>query len=164
MMHAVRQVQEYLKQGYTVAADLDLARFFDSVNFDVLRRRVAAKVYDPRVLRLVWRYLRAGVMENRQWNPTEEGVPQGGPLSPLLANIMLDPLDKELMRFIRIVEKRDDSTGVGRVLLHLFDTTQTMEPFDPSVVDMKDEEQVGIYKTVRILRNEIIFADSYLKM
>jgi len=81
-----------------------------------------------------------------------------------LDSAIADPLDKELMRFIRIVEKRDDSTGVGRVLLHLFDTTQTMEPFDPSVVDMKDEEQVGIYKTVRILRNEIIFADSYLKM
>jgi len=81
-----------------------------------------------------------------------------------LDSAIADPLDKELMRFIRIVEKRDDSTGVGRVLLHLFDTTQTMEPFDPSVVDMKDEEQVAIYKTVRILRNEIIFADSYLKM
>ncbi len=81
-----------------------------------------------------------------------------------LDSAIADPLDKELMRFIRIVEKRDDSTGVGRVLLHLFDTTQTMEPFDPSVVDMNDEEQVGIYKTVRILRNEIIFADSYLKM
>lgn len=81
-----------------------------------------------------------------------------------LDSAIADPLDKELMRFIRIVEKRDDSTGVGRVLLHLFDTTQTMEPFDPSVVDMKDEEQVAIYKTVRILKNEIIFADSYLKM
>jgi len=81
-----------------------------------------------------------------------------------LDSAIADPLDKELMRFLRIVENRDDSTGVGRLLLHLFDTTQTMEPFDPSVVDMSDEEQVGIYKTVRILRNEIIFADSYLKM
>jgi len=75
-----------------------------------------------------------------------------------------DPLDRELMRFMRIVETRDDSTPVGRLLLHLYDTTQAMEPFDPSVVDMDDPEQVAIYKTVRILKNEVIFADSYLKM
>ncbi len=75
-----------------------------------------------------------------------------------------DPLDRELMRFMRIVESRDDSTPVGRLLLHLYDTTQNMEPFDPSLVDMNDPEQVAIYKTVRILKNEIIFADSYLKM
>ncbi|MDH7488225.1 MAG: dihydropteroate synthase [Anaerolineae bacterium] len=75
-----------------------------------------------------------------------------------------DPLDRELMRFMRIIETRDDSTPVGRLLLHLYDTTQAMEPFDPSVVDMNDPEQVAIYKTVRILKNEIIFADSYLKM
>jgi RNA-directed DNA polymerase len=95
---AVRQVREYLKQGYTVAVDMDLARFFDSVNFDVLMRRVAAKVPDPQVLRLIWRYLRAGVMENGQWKPTEKGVPQGGPLSPLLANIVLHDLDMELTK------------------------------------------------------------------
>jgi RNA-directed DNA polymerase len=93
---AVRQVQAYRKQGYTVAADLDLARFFDSVNFDVLMRRVAAKVSDRQVLRLVWRYLRAGVVEDGKWSPTEKGVPQGGPLSPLLANIVLHDLDTEL--------------------------------------------------------------------
>ncbi len=75
-----------------------------------------------------------------------------------------DPLDNELMRFMRIVENRDDSTPVGRLLLHLYDTTQAMEPFDPSVVDMNDPEQVAIYKTVRILKNEVIFADSYLRM
>ncbi len=68
------------------------------------------------------------------------------------------------MRFIRIVEERDDSTPLGRLLLHLHDTTATMEDFDPGVVDMDDPEQVAIYKTVRILRNEIIFADSYLSM
>jgi RNA-directed DNA polymerase len=93
---AVRQVQAYRRQGYTVAADLDLAKFFDSVNFDVLMRRVAAKVSDRRVLRLIWRFLRAGVVENGQWSPTEQGVPQGGPLSPLLANIVLHDLDTEL--------------------------------------------------------------------
>jgi RNA-directed DNA polymerase len=106
---AVRQVQEYRKQGYTVAADLDLARFFDSVNFDVLMRRVAAKGSDRQALRLVWRYLRAGVVENGKRSPTEKGVPQGGPLSPLLANIVLHDLDMELeKRGHRFVRYADD--------------------------------------------------------
>lgn len=95
---AVRQTREYLKQGYTVAVDMDLAKFFDSVNFDVLMQRVARKVRAEPVWRLIWRYLRAGVMENGQWSPSKEGVPQGGPLSPLLANIVLHDLDMELER------------------------------------------------------------------
>jgi RNA-directed DNA polymerase len=93
---AVRQAREYRKQGYKVAVDCDLAKFFDTVNSDVLMRRVSAKVPDLRVRQLIWRYLRAGVMENGQLKPTEQGVPQGGPLSPLLANIMLHDLDMEL--------------------------------------------------------------------
>ena len=102
-------MQEYLKQGYTVAVDMDLAQFFDSVNFDVLMRRVAAKVSDRQVLRLIWRYLRAGVMENGQWSPSEKGVPQGGPLSPLLANIVLHDLDMELeKRGHKFVRYADD--------------------------------------------------------
>ena len=106
---AVRQTREYLKEGYAVAVDMDLARFFDSVNFDILMRRVARKVSDLRVLQLIWRYLRAGVMENGQCSPTEKGVPQGGPLSPLLANIVLDDLDKELeKRGHKFVRYADD--------------------------------------------------------
>jgi len=95
---AVRQARAYLKRGYTVAVDMDLARFFDSVNFDVLMRRVSAQVSDLLVRRLIWRYLRAGVMENGQVSSSEQGVPQGGPLSPLLANIVLHDLDRELER------------------------------------------------------------------
>jgi RNA-directed DNA polymerase len=95
---AVRQAREYRKQGYTIAVDMDLAKFFDSVNFDILMQRVSRKVHDQQVLKLIWRYLRAGVLENGQWSPSEKGVPQGGPLSPLLANIVLDDLDKELER------------------------------------------------------------------
>jgi RNA-directed DNA polymerase len=95
---AVRQARTYWKQGYRIAVDMDLARFFDSVNFDILMTRLSAKVLDPVVQRLVWRYLRAGVMENGQWSPSGKGVPQGGPLSPLLANIVLHDLDTELER------------------------------------------------------------------
>jgi RNA-directed DNA polymerase len=95
---AVYQVREYIWEGYRVAVDMDLSKFFDTVNHDVLMHRVALKVRDKRVLRLIGKYLRAGVMVNGRLRSTRKGVPQGGPLSPLLANILLDDLDKELQR------------------------------------------------------------------
>ena len=106
---AVKQAREYLKQGYPVAVDMDLAKFFDTVNFDILMHRVNRKVSDPVVRRLIWRFLRAGVMENGQVSPSEKGVPQGGPLSPLLANIVLHDLDMELeKRGHKFVRYADD--------------------------------------------------------
>jgi RNA-directed DNA polymerase len=96
--HAVTQIQGYIKAGYRVAVDLDLAKFFDRVNHDALMVRVARKVRDKAVLRLIGKYLRAGVLVGESLQPTEEGVPQGSPLSPLLSNVMLDDLDKELER------------------------------------------------------------------
>jgi len=92
----VRQVQKYIRQGYKIAVDLDLAKFFDRVNHDVLMHRVSSRVQDKRVLHLIGKYLRAGVMARGRLRTTLMGVPQGGPLSPLLANIILDDLDKEL--------------------------------------------------------------------
>jgi len=92
----VRQIQEYIAQGYKVAVDMDLSKFFDTVNHDVLMHRVSRRVEDKRVLKLIGRYLRAGVMVKGRHLATPLGVPQGGPLSPLLANILLDDLDKEL--------------------------------------------------------------------
>lgn len=106
---AVRQARKYWKEGYAVAVDMDLAKFFDTVNFDVLMCRVSMKVSDLRIRRLIWRYLRAGVLEKGQWSPSEKGVPQGGPLSPLLANIMLHDLDMELeKRGHKFVRYADD--------------------------------------------------------
>ena len=93
---AVKQVREYIREGYRHAVDTDLSKFFDMVNHDVLMHRVARKIRDKRVLRLIGKYLRAGVMVEGRVQPTMKGVPQGGPLSPLLANIVLDDLDKEL--------------------------------------------------------------------
>lgn len=92
----VRQVQKFIRQGCKVAVDLDLAKFFDRVDHDVLMSRVSRRVPDRRVLRLVGKYLRAGVMVKGRLQATVMGVPQGGPLSPLLANILLDDLDQEL--------------------------------------------------------------------
>jgi RNA-directed DNA polymerase len=95
---AVFQIREYVREGYCVAVDMVLSKFFDTVNHDVLVYRVARKVRDKRVLRLIGKYLRAGVMVNGRLQATGKRVPQGGPLSPLLANMLLDDLDKELER------------------------------------------------------------------
>jgi RNA-directed DNA polymerase len=95
---AVQRVRADIQQGHRIAVDVDLSKFFDTVNHDVLMHRLARRVSDKRVLRLIGKYLRAGVAVNGQVVPTPTGVPQGGPLSPLLANIVLDDLDKELER------------------------------------------------------------------
>lgn len=95
---AVMQVQRIIKEGRRFAVDADLSKFFDRVDHDLLMTLLGRKVRDKRLLKLINRYLRAGVMDDRHYRESREGVPQGGPLSPLLANIMLDPLDKELER------------------------------------------------------------------
>lgn len=95
---AVRQVRDYAQAGYRHVVDLDLEKFFDRVSHDVLMHRVARRVRDKRVLKLIGRYLRCGVVVEGEIQATREGTPQGGPLSPLLANILLDDLDKELER------------------------------------------------------------------
>lgn len=93
---AVAQAQAYVAQGGSWVVDIDLEKFFDKVNHDMLMARLARKVSDKRLLKLIRAFLNAGVMENGLVSPTEEGTPQGGPLSPLLSNIVLDDLDKEL--------------------------------------------------------------------
>jgi RNA-directed DNA polymerase len=93
---AVEKAKEFIEEGYAVVVDIDLEKFFDRVNHDVLMSRVARKVKDKRILRLIRRYLNAGIILNGASVRSEEGTPQGGPLSPLLANILLDDMDKEL--------------------------------------------------------------------
>jgi RNA-directed DNA polymerase len=93
---ALYQVRGYIRKGYRVAVDCDLSKFFDTVVHDVLMSRISRKVRDKRVLKLIGKYLRAGAVINGRRQDTHKGVPQGGPLSPLLSNILLDDLDKEL--------------------------------------------------------------------
>jgi RNA-directed DNA polymerase len=93
---AVARAQEYIASGHGIVVDIDLEKFFDRVNHDILMGFVAKRVADKRVLRLIRGLLSAGVLEGGLVSPTEEGTPQGGPLSPLLSNLMLDVLDKEL--------------------------------------------------------------------
>lgn len=95
---AVQAARGYVAKGKRWVVDLDLEKFFDRVNHDILMNRVARKVKDKRILSLIGRYLRSGIMEGGLVQPRAEGTPQGGPLSPLLSNILLDDLDKELER------------------------------------------------------------------
>lgn len=95
---AAKQVQRTIRRGFRFVVDMDLSKFFDRVQHDVLMNRLARRVSDKRLLKLIGRYLRAGVMVEGILQPSPEGTPQGGPLSPLLANILLDDLDKELER------------------------------------------------------------------
>ena len=106
---AVRKAQEYIAEGNAYVVDIDLEKFFDRVNHDRLMSRIAVKIKDKRLLKLIRAYLNAGVLEDGEIKPTEEGTPQGGNLSPLLSNIVLDELDKELeKRGHKFVRYADD--------------------------------------------------------
>lgn len=106
---AVRKARKYIKEGYRWVVDIDLEKFFDKVNHDRLMRTLSYRVDDPRLLKLIRKYLQSGVMEKGLVSPNTEGTPQGGPLSPLLSNIVLDELDKELeKRELPFVRYADD--------------------------------------------------------
>ena len=106
---AVARAQQYIAEGYRWVVDIDLEKFFDTVNHDWLVGRVARRVEDKRLIRLVRRYLRAGVLEDGLVSPIDKGTQQGGPLSPLLSNLVLDELDRELeKRGHRFVRYADD--------------------------------------------------------
>src|SRR5256886_1497865 len=108
---AVAAAQQYIAAGYRWVVDLDLEKFFDRVNHDKLIAKIAERVSDKRLLKLIRAFLRAGVMEGGLVSPVDEGTPQGGPLSPLLSNIVLDERDRELERrglhFARYADARN---------------------------------------------------------
>jgi len=107
---AVAQAQQYIAEGYRWVVDLDLEKFFDRVNHDKLMAKLAERASDKRLLKLIRAFLRAGVMEGGLVSPVDEGTPQGGPLSPLLSNIVLDEFDRELeRRGLRFARYADDS-------------------------------------------------------
>ncbi len=97
---AVEKCRQYINAGYTWAVDIDLAKYFDTINHDKLIRLLSNDIKDGRVISLIRKYLQSGVMINGVVMGTEEGAPQGGPLSPLLSNIMLHELDVELTKLL----------------------------------------------------------------
>ncbi len=106
---ALKKASEYVREGYDYVVDLDLEKFFDRVNHDILMARVARYVKDKRLLKLLRAFLNAGLMQHGVVQPREEGTPQGGPLSPLLANVLLTDFDRELeKRGHRFVRYADD--------------------------------------------------------
>jgi RNA-directed DNA polymerase len=118
---AVHKAQQYVREGRRWVVDLDLEKFFDRVNHDRLMKSVGLRIADKRMIRLIGAFLKAGVMENGLVSPVDEGTPQGGPLSPLLSNLVLDELDRELeRRGHRFARYADDcniyvrSGGAGR--------------------------------------------------
>ncbi len=112
---ALEQAQRNINKGYKYVVDMDLEKFFDKVNHDILMNLISEKIEDKRVLKLIRRYLNSGIMSNGIFAKSEEGAPQGGPLSPLLSNILLDELDKELeIRGHRFGRYADDCNIYGK--------------------------------------------------
>lgn len=153
---AIRQVQASVKAGWPIAVDIDLAKFFDTVNHDVLMGLLGRTIRDQRLLGLIGRYLRAGVLVGEHVEPSDIGAPQGGPLSPLLANILLDQLDRELEkrghRFARyaddmiiLVKSHRAAERVMRSITRYLETTLglTVNPAKSKVAPMSECSFVG---------------------
>ncbi len=112
---AIQKVKEYAEQGYTTAVLIDLSKYFDTLNHELLMNMVREKVHDKRVTELIKKFLKSGVMENGLHIKTEEGSPQGGPLSPLLANIYLSKFDHEMEgRGVPVIRYADDIVVLAR--------------------------------------------------
>lgn len=144
---AVIEAQRYIQQGRKVVVDVDLEQFFDRVNHDVLMGRLAKRIGDPRVLGLIRSYLEAGILANGCATERYEGTPQGGPLSPLVANVLLDAVDKELEKrghsFVRYaddcnvyVRSRRAGERVMRLLTRLYTKLRLRVNASKSTVDL----------------------------
>jgi group II intron reverse transcriptase/maturase len=144
---ALRKCRDYITEGYVYAVDIDLERFFDTVNHSKLTEVLSHKVKDGRVISLIHKYLNAGVMNEGKYEETTEGVPQGGPLSPVLSNILLNELDKELeRRGHKYVRYADDMVIFCRSLRSAERTMQNIIPFIEGKLFLKvnrDKSQVA---------------------
>jgi RNA-directed DNA polymerase len=152
---AIHLVQQHIRAGYRWCVNMDLSKFFDTVQHDVLMHRVARKVRDKRLLRLIGNYLRAGVMIDTDFHPSHEGTMQGGPLSPLLANILLDDFDKEMeQRGHRFVRYADDFLVFSKTeqsATRVFDSVERYITSKLKLVVNHDKSSVSRTKEVEYL-------------
>ena len=170
---AIKQIKGFLKAGYRIAVDLDLEKFFDTVCHDVLMARVSRKVHDKVLLKLIGRYLRAGVMIDGIVQATEWGTPQGSPVSPMLANVLLDDLDKELEkrghRFVRYMDDlvilvrsvRAGKRVMAKISRYLTQKLKLKVNQDKSqVVNVHALEYLGFqFRGIRVYWSDKAFAD-----
>jgi RNA-directed DNA polymerase len=170
---AIKQIKGFLRENYRIAVDLDLEKFFDTVQHDVLMARVSRQVHDKVLLKLIGRYLRAGVMVDGIIQATEWGTSQGSPLSPMLANVLLDDLDKELEkrghRFVRYMDdlvilvksRRAGQRVMAKMSQYLSRTLKLKVNRQKSqVVDVHDLEYLGFqFKGIRVYWSDKAFAD-----
>jgi RNA-directed DNA polymerase len=152
---ALRQCQKHITQGYSYAVDIDLEKFFDTVNHSKLIEVLSRKVKDGRVVSLIHKYLNAGVIIRHKFEPSEQGVPQGGPLSPLLSNIMLNELDKELeSRGHKFVRYADDMVILCRSRRSAQRTLESISHFIESRLFLrvnKDKSKACHIREVKLL-------------
>lgn len=150
---ALRQCQQYLTEGYSYAIEMDLEKFFDKVNHSKLIEVLSRTIKDGRVISLIHKYLNAGVMNGDRYDPSEQGVPQGGPLSPLLSNIMLNELDKELsLRGHKFVRYADDAVIVCRSKRSAERTLQNILPFIEKKLFLKVNREKSHIAPVREIK------------
>lgn len=127
---AILKVKGYARQGYTHAVEVDLSKYFDTLNHELLMNLLRKQIHDKRVTDLIKRYLKSGVMENGVVCKTEEGSPQGGPLSPLLANIYLNEYDQEMeRRGVKVIRYADDIVALAkskRAAQHLLESSRKL--------------------------------------
>lgn len=146
--NAIKQSETYINEGYKWVVDMDLEKFFDKVNHDILMRKLEKKIKDKRLLKLIRKYLESGVLINGIKVSSEEGTPQGGPLSPLLANIMLDDIDKELEkrghRFCRYADDCNIYVKSKRAGLRVMDSITRIIENELKLKVNKDKSAVDI--------------------
>jgi len=152
---ALRKCQEYITEGYVYAVDIDLERFFDTVSHSKLIEVLSQTIKDGRVISLIHKYLNAGVMKDDKYEATKEGVPQGGPLSPLLSNVLLNELDRELeIRGHKFVRYADDMVIFCKSRRSAERTMKSIIPYIEGKLFLKvnrDKSQVAQVRDIKFL-------------
>lgn len=159
--NAIKQSETYINQGYKWVVDMDLEKFFDKVNHNILMGKLEKKIKDKRLLKLIRKYLESGVLINGIKVSSEEGTPQGGPLSPLLANIMLDDVDKELEKrghkFCRYADDCNIYVKSKRAGLRVMDSITRIIENELKLKVNKDKSAVDIVSKRKFFRIFILF-------